>query len=178
MPAASWPRCCKACNPSAVSAPACGWPNMPKTPHSSCSLSSSKGCDSTSCIKGTSIGRRGLDLPLQLVLVVRRVVRIVVGRTGGRLGGVRILDDLVAGRRRARLLRFLAAQPLHDLRFRIVGQAVHQIAAEIIEPGLRFRRGDPFRLTIGGDKEVKKQNGDYNQDQAARRTEDEAERAI
>ncbi len=43
MPAASWPRCCKACRPSAVSAAASGWPNMPNTPHSSCVLSSSKG---------------------------------------------------------------------------------------------------------------------------------------
>ena len=35
MPAASWPRCCKACRPSAVIAAASGCPKMPKTPHSS-----------------------------------------------------------------------------------------------------------------------------------------------
>ena len=35
MPAASWPRCCRACRPSAVKAAASSWPNTPKTPHSS-----------------------------------------------------------------------------------------------------------------------------------------------
>ena len=39
MPAASWPRCCRACRPSAVIAAASGWPKMPKTPHSSRSVS-------------------------------------------------------------------------------------------------------------------------------------------
>ena len=42
MPAASWPRCCRACRPSAVIAAASGWPKMPKTPHSSRSRSSSR----------------------------------------------------------------------------------------------------------------------------------------
>src|SRR5579883_50398 len=42
-PTASWPRCCRACRPSAVIAAASGWLQMPKMPHSSLSLSSSKG---------------------------------------------------------------------------------------------------------------------------------------
>src|SRR6185369_367343 len=41
MPAASWPRCCKACRPSAVMAAASGWPKIPNTPHSSRSRSAS-----------------------------------------------------------------------------------------------------------------------------------------
>ena len=41
MPAASWPRCCSAWRPSAVSVAASGWPRMPNTPHSSCSVSPS-----------------------------------------------------------------------------------------------------------------------------------------
>ncbi len=42
IPAASWPRCCNACSPKAVSVAASGWPKMPNTPHSSCSVSSSR----------------------------------------------------------------------------------------------------------------------------------------
>ena len=42
MPAASWPRCCRACRPSAVMAAASGWPKMPNTPHSSRSRSPSR----------------------------------------------------------------------------------------------------------------------------------------
>ena len=42
MPAASWPRCWRACRPSAVIAAASGWPKMPKTPHSSRSRSPSR----------------------------------------------------------------------------------------------------------------------------------------
>ena len=43
MPVASWPRCCSACRPSAVTAAASDAFQTPKTPHSSCSLSSSAG---------------------------------------------------------------------------------------------------------------------------------------
>ena len=43
MPAASWPRCWSACRPSATIAEALSAPQMPKTPHSSRSLSSSNG---------------------------------------------------------------------------------------------------------------------------------------
>ena len=43
MPAASWPRCWSACRPSATIAAALSAPQMPNTPHSSRSLSSSKG---------------------------------------------------------------------------------------------------------------------------------------
>src|SRR5215831_6801022 len=43
MPVASWPRCGRACRPSAVSAAASGWPYTPKTPHSSWSWSASNG---------------------------------------------------------------------------------------------------------------------------------------
>ena len=43
MPAASWPRCCSACRPRATKVAASWTPMTPKTPHSSCSLSSSKG---------------------------------------------------------------------------------------------------------------------------------------
>ena len=38
MPAASCPRCCSACRPSAVSAAASALPQTPTTPHSSCGL--------------------------------------------------------------------------------------------------------------------------------------------
>src|SRR4051795_2778804 len=41
MPVASCPRCCSACRPSAVTAAASGTFQTPKTPHSSCSESSS-----------------------------------------------------------------------------------------------------------------------------------------
>ena len=43
MPAASWPRCCRAWRPSAATAAAVSAPHMPNMPHSSRSLSSSKG---------------------------------------------------------------------------------------------------------------------------------------
>src|SRR5579871_3304515 len=43
MPTASCPRCWRACRPKAQSAAACSAPKMPTTPHSSLSLSSSKG---------------------------------------------------------------------------------------------------------------------------------------
>ena len=40
IPAPSWPRCCRACKPKVVKVEASGLPKIPKTPHSSCSLSS------------------------------------------------------------------------------------------------------------------------------------------
>src|SRR5262245_9018615 len=43
MPAASWPRCCSACRPSATKLEAVSAPQIPKMPHSSRSLSSSNG---------------------------------------------------------------------------------------------------------------------------------------
>ena len=43
MPAASWPRCCKAWSPSATKLAASSAPQMPNTPHSSRNLSSSNG---------------------------------------------------------------------------------------------------------------------------------------
>src|SRR5689334_2849315 len=61
MPAASWPRCCSACRPSAVIAAASGWPKMPNTPHSSRrrSASGSKTCWSAFELicGGLSLGR-------------------------------------------------------------------------------------------------------------------------
>ena len=56
MPAASWPRCWSACRPSAVRAAASSWPKMPKTPHSSRSLSPSRS-------KSRSIRRRNCLMP-------------------------------------------------------------------------------------------------------------------
>src|SRR4051794_22237626 len=43
MPAPSWPRCWSACRPKAAKLAALSAPQMPNTPHSSCSLSSSNG---------------------------------------------------------------------------------------------------------------------------------------
>src|SRR5665213_2475164 len=42
MPQASWPRCCRACRPSATTPAASGAPNTPNTPHSRRSWSSSR----------------------------------------------------------------------------------------------------------------------------------------
>ena len=58
MPVASWPRCCRACRPSAVTAAASAWFQMPKTPHSSCSLSSS---ERVVGLRRGSLGHRGVS---------------------------------------------------------------------------------------------------------------------
>src|SRR5262249_7341968 len=55
MPAASWPRCWSACRPSAVIAAASGWPNTPKTPHSSRNRSPSKSSSKRPSAWGASI---------------------------------------------------------------------------------------------------------------------------
>ena len=186
MPAASWPRCCKACSPSAVSAAASGCPQMPKTPHSSWNLSS-KGCDRQSLHAmprsrfrsggGASSSRSswfwssgampGLARPASPDRWRRRVGPPAPAPAPRHLGSPACPG---AGA--------LAAQPLHDLRLRIVRQPVHQIGAERIEPRLRFRHGDPFRLPLRGDEEVQEQHRDDDEDQAARRAEHEAERAV
>ena len=76
MPAASWPRCCRACRPSAVMAAASGWPKMPNTPHSSRSVSPSRSsCSSIAaassrwigvCVMARRIGRVSASRPSRL----------------------------------------------------------------------------------------------------------------
>ena len=73
MPAASWPRCCSACRPSAVMAAASGWPKMPKTPHSSRSRSASR-----SKVAGSSKARSA---------VIGGTRRIEDGSSCGSFGG-------------------------------------------------------------------------------------------
>ena len=63
MPVASWPRCCRACRPSAVTAAASGTFQTPKTPHSSCSLSSS--CSDVGRHRYSSISDRGQTDPAE-----------------------------------------------------------------------------------------------------------------
>src|SRR5688572_23282552 len=87
MPAASCPRCWSAWRPSAVSAPASAWPKMPKTPHSSRSLSSKgwAGRVRMSLLSGRLLHRLFRPLRLGWLLRLRgRLDRALV--VGGEVG--------------------------------------------------------------------------------------------
>src|SRR5579863_7292599 len=77
MPTASWPRCWRACRPKAHSAEACSAPKMPTTPHSSLSLSSSKGW--VLIVLAISL-LRALDQLVEVLTLALVISRIGLGR--------------------------------------------------------------------------------------------------
>src|SRR5665213_2385076 len=178
MPPASWPRCWRAWRPSAVRAPASGWPNTPKTPHSSCSLSSSKGNVFRSSMPRLSDMLASVARPtvlnelVEILAVVVAVARIRRGRGRGRgVVGRRAGVGIAAG-----IVAIAAVYVLHDLRLDVLGQGGHQALAQLRQYGLGFGVGDPVRRFLHEPGEEKQ--GNDQQKQAAHGSEDEAEPAI
>ena len=147
MPAASWPRCCSACRPSAVSARRLRVAENAEDAALLVQLVVVEGMRQPVLhALPASIRRRRLDLPLQLVLVVRRDAGLgasagVRGAPRRRLAARRRAasgDGVVAGRRRRG--RAPACSPRSRSMISASGSSGRRFirsGAERIEPRLR-----------------------------------------
>src|SRR5712671_6627691 len=173
MPAASWPRCCSACRPSAVIAAASGCPMTPKTPHSSRSrsLSMSKASEGSKASVGSLIGFPDISVDrgcaFDLHLIHGRIHRpakctAALGWTILRLG-------------------IVVARPLQSLQYcvlRVIWQHRHQPIPRRLEDDFGFGVRNPGRLGSRRHKPGEEQKCDDHDNQPASETEQKAKGAI
>src|SRR5579863_1901444 len=155
MPAASWPRCCKACSPSAVMAAASGWPKMPNTPHSSRSRSESGSNKPWSAAGASAVisMHRSFD-PRQFAMLIGRTLRRLI------------------------LFRSRPLQLLQDGGLRVFRQQRYEPLAGSGEDDARLGAFDPFGLASIGDEPGEKHEGDHDDGEPPRQPEQKAERTI
>src|SRR5580692_2600927 len=148
MPAASWPRCCKACRPSAVMAAASGWPKMPNTPHSSRSRSASASRKVSVTIFAIS-ARHSPSFEQVLHAGAARTIVADIGTSGGR----RVDFAMLVGRRLGGfgVLGPLPFQLLQNGGFGVLRQLLLKPIAGAAEPDFRLRVQYPTRLAAIGD---------------------------
>src|SRR5215813_477936 len=178
MPAASCPRCWRACRPSAVIAAASGWPNMPKTPHSSRSRSPSRSRPASLGVSVISLISSSISQAWSTGLVAGQFPQAgPVGRSvsGGLIGGV---EARSLTRRRLILFQLRLLQPLQDGAFRVVRQHRHQPIARSLQHDPRLGAANPLGLAAVRHQPREEQEGYDDDDQPAGKPEQKAEGAV
>src|SRR5262245_36658390 len=178
MPAASCPRCWRACRPSAVIAAASGWPNMPKTPHSSRSRSPSRSSPASLGVSVISLISSSISQAWSTGLVAgqfpqARPVRRSV--SGGLIGGV---EARSLTRCRLILFQLRLLQPLQDGVFRVIRQHRHQPIARSLQHDPRLGAANPLGLAAVRHQPREEQEGYDDDDQPARKPEQKAEGTV
>src|SRR5579871_1012316 len=174
MPTASCPRCWRACRPKAQSAEACSAPKMPTTPHSSLSLSSSKGW--VLIVLAISL-LRALDQLVEVFAFILVISRIGLGRRGFRRRLAHGVECLLAKLLLDRVLRRISRLAAFAER------VLRQEGADQVGPrrdhaqalGLLDHVGLVFRLGYRpGEEEI----GEADQHRTPRQAEKESKRPV
>src|ERR1700752_273427 len=182
MPAASWPRCWRACSPSAVMAAASGWPKMPNTPHSSRSVSPSRSSCSSMPVPRWSAGSEGVCISsiAPLYGAKRLTARGFIDQLFKAVAG-RLIIPIAAGARlrwfgvSLVVLGLILLEFLLDGVLGVVMQERHQPIAGPMQyrPGLG--RGDPVRPLLLRHQPGEEQEGDHDDQEAAAEPKQEAQ---
>src|SRR5436190_10055335 len=151
MPAASWPRCCKACKPSAVMAAASGWPKMPNTPHSSRNRSASASRKVSVMVFDISARHSPSFEQVLHAGATRSIVPDIGAPGGGRVDFAMLVGRGLGG---FGVLGPLPFQLLQNGGFGVLRQLLLEPVAGAAEHDFRLRVQNPTRFAAIGDEPV------------------------